>query len=489
MAKPKIWPNPGGGRVFPEYGRFDGLGLAGLVAAGTVSAAELLDEAIARAERCNPALNAVVATDFSMARETARAVLPEGPFRGVPFLVKDISLQMAGTPTRQGSRFWPAIPSDHNSHLMERFRRAGLVTFGKTNVPEFGLVPTTEGKLYGAAHNPWNVSLSPGGSSGGAAAAVAAGIVPLAHANDGGGSIRIPASCCGLVGLKPSRGRISAGPDVPDGVDGLAVDFVVSRSVRDSAAALDVASGNEPGDPYSAPPAPVSYRAAADERVRPLKIVFTTHRLDGTPVHPDCAAAVLHAAKLCQEQGHRIEEAAPAVPLALFEPAFTDLWCSHLAALIDFLSRLTGRAPGPDTLEGLTLAYYERGRGVSASQYIRSKMVLGRITRDVARFHQRYDLWLTPTLGEPPWKLGRFDPDRSDLAAVMAEFAAYVPFTPVQNVTGQPAINLPLYWTDGGLPIGVQFVGAFGDELTLLQLATQLEQAAPWTGHYSTLKY
>jgi amidase len=467
--------------------RSDGLGLAALMAAREVSPGELLEAAIAHAERANPSLNAIIYKDYEQARATAKQPL-SGPFAGVPFLLKDISLQATGTPTRQGSRFWPPFPADHDSHLMTRFRRAGLVAFGKTNVPEFGLVPTTEGKLYGPAHNPWDLSRSPGGSSGGAAAAVAAGIVPLAHANDGGGSIRIPASACGLVGLKPTRGRVSSGPDLPDSVDGLALELVVSRSVRDTAAALDVAAGNEPGDPYSTPPAPSSYLAAAQDALRPLRIAFTTTRLDGIKVHPDCAAAVEHAAKLCRSLGHEVMEASPEVEVELFEPAFTDLWCSHLTSAIDFLARVTGQTPGPDKLEGLTLAYYERGKTVSASRYIQSKTILGQITRGIARFHQRYDLWLTPTLGEPPWVLGRFDPDRSDLAAVMAEFAAYVPFTPLQNVTGQPAINLPLHWNTDGLPIGVQFVGAFGDELTLLQLATSLERAAPWAHRYEAIK-
>jgi amidase len=473
--------------AFAEYARYDGLGLAGLVAAGEISASELLDEAITRAEMVNPALNAVVYRDYERAREAARHP-SEGPFGGVPFLVKDISLQCAGTPTRQGSRLFPNIPADHDTHLMARFRLAGLIAFAKTNVPEFGLVPTTEGRLYGSARNPWDLAHSPGGSSGGSAAAVAAGVVPLAHANDGGGSIRIPASCCGLVGLKPTRGRISAGPDMPDRVDGLVVELAVSRSVRDTAAALDAAAGNEPGDPYSAPPAPPSYRYAAEHKPRPLRIAFTTTRLDGSRVHPDCIAAVEHASRLCAGLGHTVEEAAPAVPSATFESAFADVWCSHLASAVDYLSRTTGQTPGPDNLEPLTLAYCERGKTVSAARYIQSKIVLGRISRDVARFHQQYDVWLTPTLGEPPWKLGRFDPDRIDLAVVMAEFGAYVPFTPLQNVTGQPAINLPLYWNDVGLPIGVHFVGAFGDELTLLQLATQLEHAAPWAEQYKTIR-
>ncbi|MDR3528013.1 MAG: amidase family protein [Rhizomicrobium sp.] len=473
--------------TIPEYGRLDATALAALVACKEVSAAELLEEAITRAERANPALNAIVYKDYARAREAAKAP-PSGAFVGVPFVLKDISLLAEGTPTRQGSRFISAAPADHDSHLMTRFRAAGLIAFAKTNVPEFGLVPTTEGKLYGVAHNPWSLAHSTGGSSGGSAAAVAAGIVPMAHANDGGGSIRIPASACGLVGLKPTRGRISAGPDIADSLDGLAIEFAVTRSVRDSAALLDAVAGNAPGDPYSAPPQPESFAAAALQSPRPLRIAFTTHRLDGTPVHPDCAAAVEHTAKLCAALGHHIEEASPKLNPALTAASFADLWCSHLASLIEFIARTTGQTPGPDNLEGLTLAYYAKGKAISATRYIQAKMVLGRVTRGVARFHQRYDLWLTPTLGEPVWPLGRFNPDRSDIEAAMDEFGAYVPFTPLQNITGQPAIAVPLYWNSEGLPIGVQFAAAFGDETTLLQLATQLEQAQPWAQRYQAVE-
>jgi amidase len=232
----------------------------------------------------------------------------------------------------------------------------------------------------------------------------------------------------------------------------------------------------------------VSFRAAALQSPKPLHIAFTTKRLDGTPVHPDCAAAILHAAKLCAALGHTVEEASPKLDSTLVASAFADLWCSHLASLIDYLARSTGQTPSPDNLEGLTLAYYEKGRTISATRYIQAKIILGRVTRGVARFHQRYDLWLTPTLGEPPWQLGRFNPDRQDIEAAMEEFGAYVPFTPLQNITGQPAINLPLFWNTQDLPIGVQFVGAFGDETTLLQLATQLELAQPWAVRYRTVE-
>ncbi|MDE2133606.1 MAG: amidase [Alphaproteobacteria bacterium] len=474
--------------AFSEYNRTDGLGLAEHVANKDVTAAELLEEAIARAERLNPALNAIVYKDYERARAVARGPLPAGPFAGVPFLFKDIFAMVQGTPTRQGARFFPAFPADHDSYLTVRFKKAGLIAFGKTNVPEFGLVPTTEGKLYGPAHNPWNLAHSTGGSSGGSAAAVAAGIVPLAHGNDGGGSIRIPASCCGLVGLKPSRGRISYGPDMADAVDGLAVDLVVSRSVRDTAAALDAAGGNEPGDPYSAPPAPASYLQASKQKPKRLRIGFAKKKLDGTLVHPDCIAAVEHAAKLCADLGHAVEEASPDVELAVLMPAFMALWTSNLAAIVDFVARLTGQTPSPDNMEGLTLGLYEAGKRVGASDYLLAKMTLNLAARGAAKFHQTYDLWLTATLGAPPVKLGSFDLEERDPGKGMAPFVDYVPFTAAQNITGQPAINLPLHWNAAGLPIGVQFVAPLGDELTLLQLATQLEHAAPWFARYATIK-
>lgn len=473
--------------AFSEYGRLDGLGLAECVATKKVTPAELLEEAVARTERLNPALNAVVLKDYERARTTAKGALAQGAFTGVPFLLKDIALQSQGTPTRQGSRFYPPFPADHDSYLTARFRRAGLVVFGKTNVPEFGLLPTTEGKLYGPAHNPWNLAYSTGGSSGGSAAAVAAGIVPLAHANDGGGSIRIPASCCGLVGLKPSRGRVSAGPDLGEAVDGLAIELVVCRSVRDAAAALDAAGGAEPGDPYAPPPAPASYFKASREEPKRLKIGFTAKRLDGVTVHPDCVAAVEHAAKLCESLGHEVAEASPDIDLGFLLPAFSAVWCSNLAAVIDFVARLTGQTPGPDNLEGLTFGYYEAGKRVTASQYVQAKMMLNQVSRQAAKFHKNHDLWLTPTLGAPPWKLGTIDIDDRDADKAMALLSEYVPFTPVQNITGQPAVNLPLFWNDAGLPIGVQFVAPFGDELTLLRLGLQLERAQPWFARYSTL--
>jgi amidase len=470
-----------------EYATFDGLGLAELVANRDVTPAELVEEAIGRAEKVNPKLNAVVFADYERARETARHALPDGPFRGVPFFLKDVLGFATGMPTRQGSAFFPPVPSDHDSLFTAKLRAAGLIFLGKTNVPEFGLVPTTESRLYGPCRNPWNFEYSTGGSSGGSAALVAAGVVPLAHANDGGGSTRIPASCCGLIGLKPTRGRVSYAPDFGDVVDGLAIDLVVSRSVRDTAAALDCVAGNVPGDPYYAPP-PDAYLAGIREKPKRLRIALATGKSNGSPLHPDCLAAVNRATKLCEEQGHIVEEASPELDMPALMPAFMAIWSGNLAAGIDFVAQITGQTASPDKFEGLTWGLYEMGRQVSASQYLIAKGVLAQAARSAAKFHEIYDVWLTATLGTPPVKLGMIQIEERNPLVSFAPLVEYVPFTALQNVTGQPAINVPLSWNSEGLPIGVQFVGRFGDELTLLQLAAQLEQAAPWTDRYAQIR-
>lgn len=470
--------------AFAEYAKYDGLGLAELVARKKIKASELVDEAIARAERLNPKLNFVVFEDYARARAAAKGKL-KGPFAGVPFFLKDILAPAEGMPTRQAARFIPVTKPDHDSTLTARFKAAGLVPLGKTNVPEFGLVPTTESKLYGPSRNPWDIERSPGGSSGGSAVAVAASVVPLAHANDGGGSIRIPASCCGLVGLKPTRGRTSFGPDVTDSIDGLACELVVSRSVRDTAASLDAVAGNTISDTYWAPPAPGSYLDAMKRKPKPLRIAFSTKKLDGNPLHPDCVAAVKAAAKLCEQQGHRVEEAAPALDQAVLIPAFMALWSANLAAGIDGLAMVTGQVPARQLFEGLTWGLYQAGKQVPASNYLLAKMAMQQATIASARFHETYDVWLSATLGLPPVKLGAFDMEEEDPLKSFAPLIDYVPFTAMQNVTGQPAINLPLHWNKDGLPIGVQFVGRYGDETTLLKLAAQLEKAAPWSHRYA----
>jgi amidase len=470
-----------------DYAKYDGLGLAALVAKKKVTPMELVDEAIARAERLNPKLNAIIYKNYENARARAKGKL-RGPFAGVPFLLKDIFGLTTTMPTRQASKFMPPIPGMRNAVLVDRFLTAGLVPFGKTNVPEFGLVATTESKLYGPAHNPWKLDHSTGGSSGGSAAAVAAGIVPLAHANDGGGSIRIPASACGLVGLKPTRGRITNAPDFGDVLDGLAIDLVVSRSVRDTAAALDATAGPVMGDPYWAPAQPDSYLNAMKRKPKKLRIGFAAKRLDGGAFHPDCLAAVKHAAKICGDLGHDVEEASPNLDQALLIPAFMALWGASLAHGIDTIATLTGQTPTDKDFEGTTWGLYEQGKQISASQYIGAKAMLQMAGRQAAQFHETYDMWLTPTLGKPPVKLGTFDMDERDVAKSFGAQIDYVPFTAMQNATGQPAINLPLYWNKENLPIGVQFVGRFGDEETLLKLAASIEKTAPWAGRYASVE-
>jgi amidase len=473
---------------FSAYSSYDGLGLAGLVAKKKVKPTELMEAAIARAEAVNPKLNAIIFKDYERARATAKSKPAKGSFGGVPFLLKDIGALAQGLPSRQASRFLPDFARPQDSYLVEKFKAAGLILFGVTNVPEFGLVASTESKMYGPARNPWNLAHSTGGSSGGSAAAVAAGIVPLAHANDGGGSIRIPAGACGLVGLKPTRGRLSYGPDFADALDGLANDLVVSRTVRDTAAALDAVRGNMPGDPYAEPPGPDSYLEAIKRKPKRLRIAVTLKKLDGNPVHADCAAAVKHAANACEKLGHIVEEAMPTLDQTSLMSAFTAFWGGGLAAGIDTIAKLTRKTPTREMFEGLTWSLYLSGKEVTASEYLRGKALVNSAAREMARFHQTYDVWITPTLGRPPEKNGVFDFDNTDLSQSFVPQIDYVPFTAMQNVTGQPAMNIPLYWNKDNLPIGTQFVAPFGDELTLLKLAAQLEKSNPWIGRYTKIK-
>ena len=472
--------------MIAEYLEQDATGLAAMVAAGDVSAAELTECAIERIEALNPALNAVVWKRFDEAR--AEAARPAGgPFAGVPFLLKDSLGDLAGAPTRQGSAFEPATPKTVNSTLTDRYLAAGLIPLGKTNVPEFALMTTTESRLYGPARNPWDDGHITGGSSGGSAAAVASGMVPVAHANDGGGSIRVPASCCGLVGLKPTRARTSIGPLIGDGWGGLEVEHVVSRSVRDTAAMLDATSGPAPGDPYCAPPAPPSWLEAATRSPGTLRIALIRTRPDGRALHPDCLAAVDHTAALCTALGHRVEEVDPVKAwqmgperYATFGDCYGALYASSLVSQIDTIAAQTGQVPSPDNLEAYTLALYEMGKGITGGAYQQAWAYMHRLGREMADWHANWDVALTPTLAQPPLALGTLNPLSPVVAATFAIMTDFSSFTPIQNSTGQPAITLPLHWSAAGLPIGTQLIGRFGEEALLLQLATQLEAAAPW---------
>lgn len=443
---------------------------------------ELLDGAIERIDRLNPQLNAVVLKMYDQARAAIAAGLPEGPFTGVPFLLKDLGAMYGGVVQTQGSVFLKDAVSPMDSELTRRHKAAGLVIAGKTNTPEFGLLPTTEPRLFGAAHNPWNVDHTTGGSSGGSAAAVASGMVPFAHANDGGGSIRIPASCCGLFGFKPTRARITQGPFIGDIMSGLVNEHCVSRSVRDSAALLDATAGVMPGDPYFPPPQGRPYIEEVGENPGRLRIAFTKKTFTGPEMHPDCVAAVEDAVKLLTDLGHDVEEASPPVPGEQLIQQFTELWAAGNTWGIDSFAMLTGKQPKEEDFEILTWALYETGKLVSAAKYLTAVSGMQMLARQIAIFHQTYDIWLTPTLGAPPIELGLMHSTPEDPMKAFNLAAEFVPFTPIQNATGQPAMSVPLYWNEAGLPIGLHFVGRFGDEATLFRLAAQLEEARPWAG-------
>ncbi len=450
--------------AFKEYASYDGLGLAELVRKREVTAAELVDEAIARIERHNPVINAVVYKLFDRARAEAAKQAPDesGRFQGVPFVVKDLLANIEGVPNTSGSRLLEGAISGFDAELVKRYQRAGLIAVAKTNAPEFGIVPTTEPLLYGPTRNPWNTDHSTGGSSGGSAAAVAAGIVPIGHANDGGGSIRIPASCCGLVGMKPTRGRNPLGPMLGDAIAGLVAEHAVTRSVRDSAALLDCTAGPDLGDPYWAPPPERPYLDEVGRATGTLRIGYWARRLDGEPVHPECREATEKAIRACTELGHEVEEAEPPINGESLIDSFMNLWAAGLAASIDMASLTTGRAPSPDLLEPLTWGLYQRGRELTAAQYQISVGALQLVSRQIAQFFVRYDV------NEP------------DSRKAFAAIIDYVPFTATFNATGQPAISLPLHQSADGLPVGVHFAGRFGEEGLLYRLASQLEQALPW---------
>jgi len=461
----------------------DGLALGRMVREGTVTAAELMDAAIARAEKHNAKLNAIVFKDYDRARATALAYKEGvGPFAGVPMLLKDIMGDCAGMPTRSACAFVPATPIAIDSEVVARYKRAGFIPFAKTNAPELGIPPVTESRLYGPAHNPWNLAHTPGGSSGGSAAAVAAGIVPVAHGNDGGGSIRIPAACCGLVGLKPTRGRISLAPNLGDALGGLVVEHVLSRTVRDSAAALDATAGPMPGDPYFATPPTRSYLHESSTAPKKLRIGFSTENPIGGKIHPDCVEATKHAAKLCDGLGHEVEEAAPQLNYQMLAQLFETVYSAGVALSIEAVRMMTGAEPTPEKFQTFTWNMYERGRQVSASQYMIAQALLQQASRQFATFFETYDLLLTPTLGQPPLQIGAIDFMSPQTALLDEPMVGFAVACPVYNITGQPAISLPLSWNREGLPIGVMFGARYGDEATLYQLAGQLEQAEPWIG-------
>jgi amidase len=486
---------------FSDYDKYDGLGLAELVRKKEVKPSELVEEAISRIESLNPQLNAVIYKMYELARKAADGDLPDGPFKGVPFLMKDILMAYAGVPLTNGSRFFKDFVPDHDSELVKRFKAAGIIVLGKTNLPEFGLVPITEPELFGPTNNPWDLSRTPGGSSGGSAAAVAARIAPLAHASDGGGSIRIPASCCGVFGLKPTRGRNPIGPDFGEAWRGLHCDHVLTRSVRDSAAMLDATAGPDVGALYYATPPTRTFLSEVGTDPKKLRIAFTSEPFLGAIVDKDCVKGLEATAKLCQDLGHEVVEAAPQIDGKAFARAFLMMVCVETRATIEEAEVRLNRKASFRDFEPSTWALGLLGRQCRAPEFSKSLNLVQLTVRQIGEFFERYNVLLTPTLARPPVVTGALQPKRRQAVVmkllgrlnagglistlsgidVLAQRAfGFTPYTPLFNVTGQPAVSVPLYWNDEGLPIGMQFVGRYGDEATLFRLASQLEKARPW---------
>ncbi len=460
-----------------EYQAQDALGLAALVAAREVTAGEVLEAALARMAAVNPTINAVILSLAEEARKRAGSV--SGPLAGVPWLIKDISANVASAPTTSGSRLFKDAVTAADSALVAAYRQAGLVIFGKTNTPEFGLEPVTEPEMFGATLNPWNLDHTPGGSSGGAAAAVAAGIVPAAHASDGGGSIRMPAACCGLFGLKPSRGRTSFAPG-GEGWGGFSIQHAVTRSVRDSAALLDASCGPVAGDPYWAPPPERPYLEEVSRDPGKLRIGLIPGGLAGETIDPECAAAVADVARLCEGLGHSVEEIRLDLDFELLRAATGAIIAASITATIEAELARRGRPLESGEVDAVTQAMHRRGAKVSGAEYANAMQTAHAAGRGVAPAMEGFDVLLCSTLGQPPIRRGQLRGDPLDLGGYAERLFAFMPNTQLFNITGQPAMSVPLAWSAGGLPIGIQFVGLPQDEATLFRLAGQLEQARPW---------
>jgi len=479
----------------------DATGLAELVRRGDVTALELVETAINRIERLNPQVNAVIHRMDESARTVAKHEIPDGPFRGVPLLLKDLISTVEGEPFRCGSRFLQGFVPPNDSELVKRYRRAGFVFLGKTNTPEFGLTPVTEPALFGPTNNPWDLSRTSGGSSGGSAAAVASGMVPVATGGDGGGSIRIPAACCGLFGMKPSRGRVPTGPDFGEIWHGAVVEHVLTRSVRDSAAILDATAGADAGAPYAAPHQERPFLEESRREPGKLRIAFTDRAWLGGAVHPDCLLALRETADLLERLGHHVEEATPSFNGRAFARAFLTMIVAELAGDIADAEVVLGRKARPAYFEPATWGLTLLGRALPASQFSQAIRRLQRTAREIAPFFSTYDVLLTPTLAAPPVPTGSLQPTGTEramltvlgglragavlrMAGILEQTAdkvfEFIPWTPVINATGQPAMSLPLCKSIDGLPIGMHFIGRFGDEATLYRLAGQLERAQPW---------
>ena len=458
----------------------DAVGQADLVSRREASALELVDAAIARVEALNPRLNCIATPMFEEARRRAMGTLPPGPLSGAPFLVKDLGQPCAGVRQTDGSRALQGYIADHDGGLVGRLRGAGLVIIGRTTSPEFGNHSTTEPELFGACHNPWDLGRTVGGSSGGSAAAVSARLVPGASASDGAGSIRIPASCCGVFGLKPTRGRISFAPDAGEALSGLAVEHAVTRTVRDSAALLDATSGPVPGDPYWPAPPPEPFLDQVKRDPPPMRIAWNARAPLGIPVHADCRRAVEATAARLEELGHEVVEDDPVYDEeVLLDPMIT-MWSVGNAADLEGLESRIGRPPRHDEIEITTWELVERGREVSAVRLVHAVDQMHAASRAISPFFGKYDAWLTPTLAQPPLPLGLLNKSYGGADEWWRYDLSFNPWNTIANLTGNPAMSVPLAWDESGLPIGLLFTGRYGDEGALFRLAGQLERSYGW---------
>ncbi len=472
-----------------EYAAHDALGLMELLRRGDVSARELHDCALTAIEALNPRLNFLASRAEADAAAALADLRPDAPFAGLPFLVKE-GVGMKGQPAVLASRLAPDLLVDADGELVTRLRRAGVVILGSTSAPEFGNAPTTESLLHGPTRNPWNPEHMTGGSSGGASAAVAAGVVPVAQSSDGGGSIRTPAHCCGVLGLKPTRGRTPLGPKSFGGIFGLGIAHVTTRSVRDCAAFLDVLQGDEPGALYRIGRSARPFLEEVGTRPGKLRIAFSTTSPSGVAVHADCRAATEAAARLCAELGHDVIDGAPAYDWERFRSAFVDVWCANFPYAVAALQTATSRTAGPDTLETANLATLAHGRALTMEQLGHSTMQLFLLAREVERFFEDCDVFISPVNLTPAPRLGVIDangPHRTMLDWFDAAIGHFAAFVPIFNATGQPAMSVPLGMSQDGLPVGVQFAARVGDEATLLRLGAQLEAARPWRGRHPPL--
>jgi Asp-tRNA(Asn)/Glu-tRNA(Gln) amidotransferase A subunit family amidase len=467
---------------FAEYEQYDALGLAELVRTRQVTPEELLEAAIGRVEARNPAVNAVTMKLYDYGRKAIADGLPDGPFRGVPFLMKDLTSPVAGVRMTRGSKFFADTPPSHaDSEHVKRLKKAGLVIFGRTNTCELGLSLTCEPRLHGPTRNPWNLDHISGGSSGGAAAAVGARMLPIAHASDGFGSIRAPAACCGLVGLKPTRSRNTFAPFAGEGLGAVSTEHAVSLTVRDTAALLDATRGAGPGDPYVAPLPARPYLEEAGARPEKLRIAWTAKAPNGANIDPECLRLLAETVQLCADLGHDVEERNPDVEGAAIVPTFLTLAAAN--TVVNLASHPTaGRPAREGEVERITWLTAKMGEKICAPDYVRATQAAHRLGRQMAAFHSEWDVLLTPGLASPAVKLGWLDMMMDDLDEYWRRVFHFSPFTVWFNLTGQPGLMLPLGQSSGGLPLAVQLVGRYGDESTLLRLGAQLESARPWFG-------